>query len=94
MSEIVLLACKELIDDAELGCADMVFKDVCQEILAKAILVLTNEQFEELMFFVAERIRKETVPGLGRRVRIRLKKLFTSSRFNCGNFLCSVHFSQ
>ena len=41
LSEVVLLACKDLIDDAKLGCADMVFKDVCLEILAKARLVLT-----------------------------------------------------
>jgi len=71
LSEVVLSACKELIDDAKLGCADMVFKDVCLEILAKARLVLSNEQFEDLTFFVAERIKQETVPGSGRRVRIR-----------------------
>ena len=71
MSEVVLSACKELIDDAKLGCAEMVFKDVCLEILAKARLVLTNEQFEELTFFVAERMKEERVPGSGRRVRIR-----------------------
>jgi hypothetical protein len=71
LSEVVLLACKELIDDAKLGCADMVFKDVCLEILAKARLVLTNEQIEELTFFAAERMKEETVPGSGRRVRIR-----------------------
>ena len=71
MSEVVLLACKDLIDDAKLGCADMVFKDVCLEILAKARLVLTNEQFDELTIFVAERIKQERIPGSGRRVRIR-----------------------
>jgi len=71
LSEVVLLACKELIDDAKLGCAEMVFKDVCLEILAKARLVLTNEQFEDLTFFVAERMKEERVPGSGRRVRIR-----------------------
>ena len=71
LSEVVLLACKELIDDAKLGCADMVFKDVCLEILAKARLVLSNEQFEDLTFFVAERMKEERVPGSGRRVRIR-----------------------
>jgi len=71
LSEVVLLACKELIEDAKLGCADMVFKDVCLEILAKARLVLTNEQFEELTFFAAERMKEERVPGSGRRVRIR-----------------------
>ena len=71
LSEVVLSACKELIDDAKLGCADMVFKDVCLEILAKARLVLTNEQFEDLTFFVAERMKEERVPGSGRKVRIR-----------------------
>ena len=71
LSEVVLSACKELIDDAKLGCADMVFKDVCLEILAKARLVLSNEQFEDLTFFVAERMKEERVPGSGRKVRIR-----------------------
>ena len=71
LSEVVLLACKELIDDAKIGCADMVFKDMCLEILAKAKLVLSNEQFEELTFFVAERMKEERVPGSGRKVRIR-----------------------
>ena len=71
MSEVILLVCKELIDDAKLGCADLVFKDVCLEILAKARLVLTNEEFEELSFFAAERMKDENVPGSGRRVRIR-----------------------
>ena len=71
LSEVVLLACKDLIDDAKLGCADMVFKDVCLEILAKARLVLTNEQFDELTVFVAKRIKQERIPGSGRRVRIR-----------------------
>ena len=71
LSEVVLSACKDLIDDAKIGCADMVFKDVCLEILAKARLVLTNEQFEDLTFFVAERMKEERVPGSGRKVRIR-----------------------
>ena len=70
MSEVLLLTCKELIDDAKLGCADLVFKDVCLEILAKARLVLTNEEFEELMVFAAERLKEALVPGSGRRVRI------------------------
>jgi len=71
LSEVVLLACKDLIEDAKLGCADMVFKDVCLEILAKARLVLSNEQFEELTFFVAERMKEEKISGSGRRIRIR-----------------------
>jgi hypothetical protein len=71
LSEVVLLACKDLIDDAKIGCAEMVFKDICLEILAKARLVLSNEQFEELTFFVAERMREERIPRSGRKVRIR-----------------------
>jgi hypothetical protein len=71
LSEVVLSACKELIDDAKLGCVDMVFKDVCLEILAKARLVLSNEQFEELTFFAAERMKQERVPRSGRKVRVR-----------------------
>jgi hypothetical protein len=71
LSEVVLSACKELIDDAKLGCADLVFKDICLEILAKARLVLDNDQFEELTVFAGERIKEEMVPGSGRRVKIR-----------------------
>ena len=43
LSEVLLLVCKELIEDARIECADLVFKDICLEILAKARLVLTNE---------------------------------------------------
>jgi hypothetical protein len=71
LSEVVLLACKELIDDAKLGCADLVFKDVCLEILAKARLVLTNEEFEELTSFAAERMKETIAPTSGRRTSIR-----------------------
>jgi dsDNA-binding SOS-regulon protein len=71
LSEVILSACKDLIEDAKLGCAEMVFKDVCLEILAKARLVLENEQFEELTFFVAERIKEERLSGAGRRIRVR-----------------------
>jgi hypothetical protein len=69
LSEI-LLACKELIADAKSGCADLVFKDVCLDILAKARLVLTYDQFEELRVFAIEEMRDEPRSGLGRRVRI------------------------
>jgi len=48
LSEVLLTACKELIDDAKNGCANLVFKDICLEILARAKQVLTNSQFEEL----------------------------------------------
>jgi len=71
LSEVVLSACKDLVEDAKIGCVEMVFKDVCLEILAKARLVLSNEDFEELTGFVAERIKEEMVPSAGRRVRVR-----------------------
>ena len=70
LSEVVLLACKDLIDDAKIGCADTVFKDVCLEILAKARLVLENEEFEDLTVFVAEKMQEERFSGSGRRIRV------------------------
>ena len=70
MSEVVLSACKDLIDDAKIGCADMVFKDVCLDILSKARLVLDTEDFEELVVFVAEKMKEERFSGSGRRIRI------------------------
>ncbi|PVX27648.1 MAG: hypothetical protein CW716_01185 [Candidatus Bathyarchaeum sp.] len=71
MSEVVLSACKDLIDDAKIGCADMVFKDVCLDILSKARLVLDNEEFEDLTVFVAEKMKEERFSGSGRRIRVR-----------------------
>jgi hypothetical protein len=60
MSEQVLKACKELIDDAKVGCADLVFKETCLEILSKARTVLSHEQFEQLVAYAAEKM-KETI---------------------------------
>ena len=60
-NDVILLTCKELIDDAKLGCIEMVFKDVCLEILAKAKLVLDERQFEELSSYVAERLKEKIV---------------------------------
>ena len=71
MSEVVLSACKDLIDDAKIGCVDMVFKDVCLDILAKARLVLDNEEFENLTVFVAERMKEERFSNSGRKIRVR-----------------------
>jgi dsDNA-binding SOS-regulon protein len=70
LNEVLLSACKELIDDAKLGCADMVFKDICLEILAKAKLVLSPEQFEELSFYTAERLKEGLIPNLEKKIRI------------------------
>jgi len=70
LSEVLLLACKELLDDAKLGCADLVFKDICLEILAKAKQVLAPEQFEELSFHAAERIKEKGIRNLPKKVKI------------------------
>ncbi len=70
LSEVLLLACKELLDDARLGCADLVFKDICLEILAKAKQVLAPEQFEELSFYASERIKEKSIRSPRKRVKI------------------------
>lgn len=60
LSEVLLMACKELIDDAKNGCANLVFKDICLEILARAKQVLTDAQFEELSYHAAERMKEKS----------------------------------
>ncbi|MCK4424852.1 hypothetical protein KAU93_04130 [Candidatus Bathyarchaeota archaeon] len=61
MSERILQACKELIDDAKMGSVDLVFKEVCLEILSRARQVLTERQFRQLVDYAAERM-KERMP--------------------------------
>ena len=60
MSEQILKACKELIDDAKVGCADLVFKDLCLEVLSKARNVLLDKQFNQLVMYVAEKMKERT----------------------------------
>jgi hypothetical protein len=60
MNEVLLSACKELIDDAKVGCADLVFKEVCLEILARASHILSEEQFKELSDYAAKLMREKT----------------------------------
>jgi len=57
----ILQACKELIDDAKMSCADLVFKEVCLEILSRASQVLSARQFKQLSEYACERMR-EKVP--------------------------------
>jgi hypothetical protein len=57
----ILQACKELIDDAKMGCADLVFKEICLEILSRARHVLTEKQFKQLADYAAQRM-KEKIP--------------------------------
>jgi hypothetical protein len=56
LNEQILQACKELIDDAKMGCADLVFKEVCLEILSRARHALTQRQFKQLSDYAAERM--------------------------------------
>jgi len=60
MSEQILKACKELIDDAKLGCADLVFKDLCLEVLSRARNVLSDKQFNQLLMYAAEKMKEKT----------------------------------
>ncbi len=61
LNEQIFQSCKELIDDAKMGCADLVFKEVCLEILSRARNVLTEKQFKHLVAYAAERM-KERIP--------------------------------
>jgi hypothetical protein len=61
VNEKIFQACKELIDDAKAGCADMVFKEVCLEILSRARNVLTEKQFKQLVEYAADRM-EEKIP--------------------------------
>ena len=59
MNNVLLQACKELIDDGKARCADMVFKEVSLEILARAKHVLNEKQFRELTEYAAERMEEK-----------------------------------
>jgi len=61
LNEQILQACKELIDDAKMACADLVFKEVCLEILSRARGVLSERQFKQLVAYAAERM-EENIP--------------------------------
>jgi hypothetical protein len=59
LNEQVFEACKELIDDAKMGCADLVFKEICLEILSRASHVLTRYQFKQLVAYAAEKMKEK-----------------------------------
>jgi hypothetical protein len=59
MSEQIIKACKELIDDAKLGCADLVFKEVCLEVLSKARNILSDKQFKQLVVYATEKMKEK-----------------------------------
>jgi len=54
-------ACKDLIDDVKSGSTDLVFKEVCLEILARAKHVLNDEEFKALVEYASERMREKAV---------------------------------
>jgi flagellar biogenesis protein FliO len=68
MNNILVNACKELIDDAKTSCADLVFKEICLEILARAKNILTNTEFETLKEYAIERIEEKTQTALSAQI--------------------------
>jgi hypothetical protein len=54
----ILQACKELLDDAKIGCADLVFKEVCLEILSRAHNVLNQRQFKQLIVYASLKMKE------------------------------------
>lgn len=44
MKELITIACRELVDDASAGCANLFFDEPCLEILSKARNVLLDMQ--------------------------------------------------
>ena len=58
MSELIVKACKELIDDAKLGSPDLVFKEVCLDVLSRARNVLSEDEFKQLVAYATERIKE------------------------------------
>jgi hypothetical protein len=73
LNEQIFQACKELIDDAKNGCADLVFKEICLELLSRASHVLTKRQFEKLVTYAAQRMR-EAIPFELREQELALNK--------------------
>ena len=59
MSEQIFEACKELVDDAKMSCADLVFKEVCLEILSRAKSVLSEKQHRQLLAYAADRMKEK-----------------------------------
>lgn len=61
MNSTLFEACKDLIDDVKAGSTDLVFKEVCLEILARAKHVLGDEEFKALLNYASERMKESTV---------------------------------
>ena len=58
MGELLLKACKELIDEAKLGSPELVFKDACISVLSRARNVLSERQFRQLVAYAEERMKE------------------------------------
>jgi hypothetical protein len=58
VSELILKACKELVDDAKVGSSDLVFKEVCLDVLSRARHVLSDDQFDQLLLYAEERLKE------------------------------------
>jgi hypothetical protein len=58
LNEQILQACKDLIDDAKIGCVDLVFKEICLEILSRARNVLTERQFKQLVAYANMKMKE------------------------------------
>ncbi len=61
MNNTLFEACKDLIDDVKSGSTDLVFKEVCLEILARAKHVLNDDEFKALVEYASERMQERTV---------------------------------
>ncbi|UCD96317.1 MAG: hypothetical protein JSV35_07450 [Candidatus Bathyarchaeota archaeon] len=61
MKNVLLQACEELVDDAKTGCSDLVFKEVCLEILSRAKNVLNGEDFKRLVEYASEQMTQEAI---------------------------------
>jgi hypothetical protein len=58
VSELIVKACKELIDAAKLGGSDLVFKEVCLDVLSRARNVLSEDEFKQLVAYATERMKE------------------------------------
>jgi hypothetical protein len=59
MEELIFQACKDLVDDAKLGCADLVFKDICLDVLARASRILSDTRFKDLVAYTTEQMHEK-----------------------------------
>lgn len=70
LNEQILQACRELIDDAKIGSVDLVFKEICLEVLSRARNVLTERQFKQLVTYASIKMRERTSFGAHQEVTV------------------------